>query len=79
MGMCVCPWRALVTFLLVKSLLDSMEKVNLLWGPKDSNESAHEATKWVENVVKVGNGFLTNVPPNIDVSIMNDTFKTLNE
>ena len=37
LGMCVCPWRALTTFLLVKSHL-TMEKVDLLWCPRDSNE-----------------------------------------
>ena len=79
LSICVCLWKASITFLIVKSLLDSMERVDLLWCPRDCNQSAHKATKWVENVVKVGNGFLMDVPPNVDIFIMNDAFAFLNE
>ena len=79
LGICVCPWKALTKFLIVKCLLNSMERVDFLWCPRDYKESVHKTTKWMENVVKVGNGFLTNVPPNVDVFIMNDAFDSLNE
>ena len=79
LGICVHPWKASATFLIVKSLLDSVERVDLLWCPRNYNESAHKVAKWVENVVKVGNGFLMDVPPNVDVFSMNDAFTSLNE
>ena len=56
-----------------------MERVNLLWCPRDCKKRAHETTKWVENVTRTRNGFFMDVAPNVDVFIMNDTFVSLNE
>ena len=79
LGICVCPWRSIAVFQNVKSLSASVEKVDLLWCPRDCNESAYEALKWEEDIVKTGNDFLFNAPRNVDAYILHDSFVALNE
>ena len=73
----MCPCQAISMFNFVKRLLGSLEKFNVMRCPWDCNENANEAIKWVASVMKNGNGFLSNVPPNIEACILHDSFVAL--
>ena len=63
----------------VRNLLYSLEKMDLVWCPWDCNESTHETIKWAKSVVKNGNGFLLDIPTNVESDILHDSFVTINE
>ena len=41
----VCHWKAISVFQNIRSLLYSLEKVDLMWCHQDCNESTHKVVK----------------------------------
>ena len=79
LGINTCPWIMISVFPKVHNLFYSLNNVDLVHCPCDCSESAHEAAKWVESVVQTGNQFLLDVHPNVESSILHDSFATINE
>ena len=77
LGINSCPWRAISVFQQVRDFFEAQEKVDLVWCPKDNNESAYETVNWIESIIKCANKFLSNVPPTEKACILHDSFATL--